>query len=55
MPTKFQKEWESILNVGDTVLVKTKRGKAPIKVTRIERLSECPVDLPVKRVVERLV
>ena len=54
MPTKFQKEWESILNVGDTVLVKTKRGKAPIKVTRIERLSECPVDLPVKKIVKKI-
>ena len=54
VPTKFQKEWESILNVGDTVLVKTKRGKAPIKVTRIERLSECPVDLPVKKIVKKI-
>lgn len=54
VPNKFQKEWESILNVGDTVLVKTKRGKAPIKVTRIERLSECPVDLPVKKIVKKI-
>ena len=54
VPNKFQKEWESILNVGDTVLVKTKRGKAPIKVTRIERLSECPVDMPVKKVVKKI-
>lgn len=53
-PSKFQKEWEEILNVGDIVMVKTKRGNAPIKVTRIERLSECPVDMPVKRVVKKI-
>lgn len=53
-PNKFQKEWEDILNVGDIVMVKTKRGNAPIKVTRIERLTECPVDIPVKRVVKKI-
>jgi len=53
-PSKFQKEWEDILNIGDIVMVKTKRGNAPIKVTRIERLSECPVDIPVKRVIKKI-
>lgn len=51
---KFQKEWEDILNIGDVVMVKTKRGNAPIKVTRIERLTECPVDIPVKRVIKKV-
>ncbi len=55
VPNKFQKEWENILNVGDAVMVKTKQGNAPIRITRIERLSECPVDIPVKRVVRKLV
>ena len=55
VPNKFQKEWEDILNIGDIVMVKTKRGNAPIRITRIERLSECPVDMPVKRVVRKLV
>ena len=55
VPQKFKKAWEDILSIDDTVIVKTKRGNAPIKVTRIERLSKCPVDIPVKRVVKRLV
>ena len=55
VPNKFQKEWEEILNIGDILMVKTKRGNALIKVTRIEKLSECPVEIPVKRVVERLI
>lgn len=54
-PNKFQKEWEAILSIGDIVMVKTKHGNALIKVTRIERLTKCPVDIPVKRVVKRLV
>lgn len=54
VPNKFQKEWEDILNIGDFVLVKTKRGNAPIRITRIERLSECPVEIPVKRIVKKL-
>lgn len=53
-PNKFQKEWEDILNIGDIVMVKTKRGNAPIEVTRIERLDKCPVDISVKRVVEKI-
>lgn len=53
-PSKFQKEWEEILNVGDIVMVKTKHGNASIKVTRIERLFECPVDIPVKRVIKKV-
>lgn len=36
-------------------MVKTKHGNALIKVTRIERLTKCPVDIPVKRIVKRLV
>lgn len=55
VPNKFQKEWEDILDVGDLVMVRTKHGNALIRVTRIESLSKCPVDMPVKRVVERLI
>lgn len=54
VPNKFQKEWECILSVGDTVLAKTKYGNAPIIVTRIERVSECPVDTPVKKIVKKI-
>lgn len=54
VPNKFQKEWEDILNVGDIVMVKTKRGKVPIRITRIEKLSECPVDIPVKKVIKKI-
>lgn len=42
------------LNVGDVVMVKTKRGNAPIEITRIEKLTECPVDIPVKKVVKKI-
>lgn len=54
VPNKFQKEWECILCVGDTVLAKTRYGNAPIIVTRIERVSECPVDMPVKKIVKKI-
>lgn len=54
VPNKFQKEWECILCVGDTVLAKTRYGNAPIIVTRIERVSECPVDTPVKKIVKKI-
>ncbi|MCM1235442.1 MAG: hypothetical protein NC489_35530 [Ruminococcus flavefaciens] len=42
------------LDVGDRMLVKTKYGLAPIKITKIERLSKCPVEIPVKTVVRKL-
>ena len=46
--------WEDGLSVGDSILVDTKFGTRMVKITKIEFLDECPVDIPVKRVVKRL-
>jgi len=46
--------WTDSLNIGDMLLVNTKYGLAPIKITRIERLNKCPVDIPIKKVVKKL-
>lgn len=55
VPNSWYRGWTDSLNVGDMLLVKTKYGLAPIEITRIEKLSECPVDMPVKMVVKKLV
>ena len=46
--------WEDGLSVGDSILVDTKFGTRRIEITKIEFLDECPIDIPVKRVVKRL-
>ena len=46
--------WEDGLSAGDNILVDTKFGTRRIKITKIEFLDECPIDIPVKRVVKRL-
>lgn len=55
VPNSWWTGWADNLNIGDMLLVKTKYGLAPIEITRIERLSECPVDIPVKTVVKKIV
>lgn len=55
VPNSWWSGWADSLNIGDMLLVNTKRGRQPIEVTRIKRLSECPVDIPVKTVVRKLV
>lgn len=54
VPNSWWNGWTDSLNVGDMLLVKTKYGLAPIEITKIERLSECPVDIPVKTVVRKI-
>lgn len=54
IPNSWWDGWSDILNIGDMILVNTKHGLAPIEITKIERLSECPVDMPVKTVVKKL-
>lgn len=39
---------------GDCVLCETKNGIAPVIVTRIETLDECPVDMRVKKFVRKI-
>ena len=46
--------WEDGLSVGDSILVDTKFGTRRIEITKIEFLDECPIDIPVKRVVKRI-
>lgn len=47
--------WENDLLPGDKILVSTRRGVAPIEITKIEWLQECPVDVPVLKVIRKLV
>ena len=46
--------WEDGLEIGDKILVDTKFGIKPVVVTKIEISDKCPVNIPVKRVVNRL-
>lgn len=55
VPNSWWRGWTDSLNIGDMLLVKTKYGLAPIEITGIKRLNECPVDIPVKTVVRKLV
>lgn len=47
--------WEEDLLPGDSIIVKTKRGLKPIVITRIEWLNECPINIPVRKVVRKMV
>lgn len=42
--------WENDLLPGDKIFACTKRGIAPIIITRIEWLDKCPVDMPVRKI-----
>lgn len=48
------KGWESDLIPGDKILVSTKNGIAPIIVTQIKWLDQCPVDMPVRKVFKKI-
>lgn len=54
IPNFFGKYYFNNLHVGDYVLAKTKYGQAPVKITRIERLSKCPFEFPVKTIVKKI-
>ena len=54
IPNSWWSGWADKLNIGDMLLVKTKYGLVPIQVTRIEKMSECPVEFPVKTVIKKL-
>lgn len=50
---RVPKSWTNfadIIRVGDSIKCCAKHGKAPVIVTRIEVLDQCPVDFRVKRV-----
>lgn len=46
--------WEDNLFPGDSILVKTKRGMAPVVITKIEQLENCPINIPVKKAWKKL-
>lgn len=54
VPNSWWNGWTDSLNIGDMMLAHTKHGLAPIKITKIKRLSRCPVDIPVKKVVKKI-
>lgn len=53
IPNSWQEERIADLNVGDVVMVHNQKGLSLIEITRIEKLKECPVDIPVKKVVRK--
>ncbi len=42
--------WADNIQIGDTVMCSTKNGYAPVVVSKIEILDECPIDIPIKKV-----
>lgn len=53
IPSNWKDDRIVDFNIGDVVLVHNRKGLSLIKVTRIEELKECPVDIPVKKVVKK--
>lgn len=43
------------IKVGDTIYCKTKLGVAPVVISRIEVSDLCPVDVPVKKVANKII
>lgn len=54
IPNSWWNGWANTLNIGDMIWVNTKHGVAPIEITKIARLSECPISIPVKTVVRKM-
>ena len=54
VPNSWWQGWVNQLNIGDMMLVHTKHGLAPIKITKIKISDRCPVDIPIKTVVRKL-
>lgn len=53
---RIPKAWtgfEEKVEVGDSVLCGTKFGVSLVIVTKVEMLEQCPIDIPVKRVVSK--
>ena len=53
IPNSWKKERINELNIGDVVMVHNRNTLTPIQITRIEKLNNCPVDTPVKKVVRK--
>lgn len=53
IPNSWKKERINELNIGDVVMVHNRKTLTSIQITRIEKLNNCPVDTPVKKVVRK--
>lgn len=53
IPNNWRKERTKDFNIGDVVMVHNQKELSPIIITRIEKLNECPIDIPVKKVVRK--
>lgn len=53
-PNSWWIGWVNNLHIGDILLVHTKYGVAPIRVTKFDISNKCPVDVPVKTVVRKI-
>ena len=45
--------WADDIKTGDLILCETSNGNRQVRVTKIETLDKCPVDIPVKKVCRR--
>lgn len=55
---RIPKSWTGFrdkIKVGDTILCDTKFGVSPVIVTKVEMLEQCPINMPVKRVVSKAI
>lgn len=53
VPNSWKKERINELNIGDTVMVHNQNNLSLIRITKIEEFNECPVDIPVKKVIRK--
>lgn len=53
IPTSWTNQQINDVKVGDTILVHNRKSVSFVKVTRIEKLEECPVDISVKDVIRK--
>lgn len=53
VPNSWKKERINELNIGDTVIVHNQNNLSLIRITKIEEFNECPVDIPVKKVIRK--
>lgn len=53
IPSSWGNEAINNLSIDSVVMVHNKKGCSFIKITRIEKLNKCPVDIPVKKVIRK--
>lgn len=53
IPNSWDEDRINKLNIGDIVIVHNRKRTSLIKITRIEKLNVCPIDIPVKKVIQK--